>query len=80
MEILCCVNGHNHKMEGLGRLKKSDNLSWNRTRDFPACSTVSQSSSEYKCPLHDEHKKYEHSTFMHTILYLVRYDIFGYVT
>jgi hypothetical protein len=29
-------------LEGFGKLKKSNNLIWNGTRDFPACSIVPQ--------------------------------------
>jgi hypothetical protein len=58
MDILRCVDGHNRKVEGLGKLKKSDDLSGNPTRDFPACRIVSLPNLEYKNPQR-EHKKYE---------------------
>jgi hypothetical protein len=38
------------RLEGLGKLKKSSDLIWNRTRDIPACSTVPQPTMLLRAP------------------------------
>jgi hypothetical protein len=45
------------RLEGLGELKKSSYLNGNRTRDLPACSTVSQSTRLPRPPRSWKHRR-----------------------
>jgi hypothetical protein len=60
------------RLEGLGQLKKSNNLIGNRTRNLPACSTVPQPSTLPRAPTHSDNTNIDFLNIIYRPVFILK--------